>query len=328
MEHVEAVLSQLYKVLNCKIAIKHQGEVYFWPTEKHLNAASLDQLDYKRYVGNKPAEELELWIESSKNISGDSAKLAILFLETELSKQPSLNNSIIKQLEGRQSFSDVSLINKAFEGKSEVYLLLISNVDLEGYGNELKEVVQNSLDTLAQVEYQGDLVVLAEGQGMQDICDDLHKNLVTEIFIEPIIAIGGSLQQAQQLTERYNNAMEAMLIKKNYHLNQHILNYEAMMLYRLIDSIDDKLKLSIIDRIFTPKLVEFLNNEMELTIEEMFKTNLNLTDTSSRLYIHRNTLLYRIDKLYKLTGYDLRKFEDSMIFKLAWLMYKERKKQQ
>ena len=71
--------------------------------------------------------------------------------------------------------------------------------------------------------------------------------------------------------------------------------------------------------IFTEEFFNFLDDEIISTIDVFFQCNLNITDASQKLYIHRNTLIYRLDKILRITGYDIRKFNDAMIFKIAWL---------
>jgi DNA-binding PucR family transcriptional regulator len=96
--------------------------------------------------------------------------------------------------------------------------------------------------------------------------------------------------------------------------------------YRIAYNLDPKLKEFISSRVFTAEFKELLGGELGITIEEFFKNNLNLTDTAAKLYIHRNTLLYRLDKINKCTGFDIKRFEDSWLFKLAWMIHKENSK--
>ena len=77
-------------------------------------------------------------------------------------------------------------------------------------------------------------------------------------------------------------------------------------------------------KVFTDEFSDMVKGELGITIEEFFRNNLNITDTAAKLYIHRNTLLYRLDKIYRCTGFDLKRFEDSWLFRLAWMVFKER----
>ena len=62
------------------------------------------------------------------------------------------------------------------------------------------------------------------------------------------------------------------------------------------------------------------------TIEVFFKLDLNLSEASKELYVHRNTLIYRLDKIQKYTNYDIRKFNDAVLFKIAFFLWKQENK--
>jgi sugar diacid utilization regulator len=233
-------------------------------------------------------------------------------------------DSVVNLLSDQYNYSDVSVINQLINEEKELFFIVLSASDMNGIEPELLEIIKNSAAVKHITKYEGNLIVLVEEQNIYEVCSDLQKNIFTELYVETVIAIGGRLEQPLQLGDLYRNCNEAMLLKQCYGVNLKVLDDQSMLLYRMIASIQKDQKGCIVNKIFSSKFIELLNSEMELTIEEMFKNNLNLTDTSSRLYIHRNTLLYRIEKIHKLTGFDLRKFEDSMIFKLAWLMYKEK----
>lgn len=321
---INDMLAQLHSILKCKVALLWEDKLYFYPAE---DAVSLEKQGLKGYNAWDIAtsgSKCIFYLERSAEIAETSLALACLFLKNQLYGKSSISDSIWKLLSGEYNYADIAVMNQMINQDKALYLIVIGGHEVKSIENELLEIIQNSLDAKHIVEYQGNMLALAEEQNISDACSNLQKNILTELFVETVVVIGGRLEQPQQLRELYNNCIEAMLLKQSYGINQKVLEYQSMLLYRLISSIDRKQKAAIIDQIFNNLSVELLNSEMELTIEEMFKNNLNLTDTSARLYIHRNTLLYRIEKIHKLTGFDLRRFEDSMIFKLAWLMYKEK----
>ena len=99
--------------------------------------------------------------------------------------------------------------------------------------------------------------------------------------------------------------------------------WKKIILERLIDSISEDMKSKIVDD-FNSKIVK-LDDEMIKTIEVFFECGLNLSESAKALYIHRNTLIYRLDKIQKVTSYDIREFNNAMIFKIIFL-YIGRKK--
>ena len=324
MEQINETLSQLHTILKCKIALSTDAELYIYPAEAGVALGEQELQGYSAWDIDSLKGRVIFYTESSAKVNEDLLKLAVLYIKDKLYKTDSLDDSINRLLSGSYNHVDVAVVNQLIGKGSAVNMIVISGSEFSSIEKELFEIIKNSVDVKYITKYQGNLIALVQEQNMYEACSDLQKNILTELFIETVITIGDALEQSQQLLDVYNNCVEAILLKQSYGINEKLLDYQSMLIYRLITSIDQDLKDEIIGRIFSSKFTEFLNSEVELTIEEMFKNNLNLTDTSARLYIHRNTLLYRIDKIYKLTGFDLRKFEDSMIFKLAWLMYKEK----
>jgi hypothetical protein len=326
MEQINDILSQLYKILNCRMALLKDNMIYYYPVEAPVIFEGQELQNYNSWSIDAPGSRVVFYTENGVDVVDSSLKLAALYIKEQLWGKNSLDNSINKLLSGSYNYTDIAAVDQLIIKEKTLNLIIVSGLDVKSIENELLEIIKNSVDVKYIAEYQGNLIGLIEEQNIYEACSNLQKNILTELFVETVISIGGCLEKPQQLASLYNNGIEAIMLKQSYGINQRLLDYQSMLIYRLITSIDQELKSSIVDRIFSNRFIELLNNELELTIEEMFKNNLNLTDTSSRLYIHRNTLLYRIDKIYKLTGFDLRKFEDSMIFKLAWLMYKEKLK--
>jgi hypothetical protein len=299
------------------------AKLHFYPADAGASMVEHELQGYNMYPIEASAGSMIFYTENSVNISEDSLKLAALYIKDRLYSTDNMDDSINRLLTGSYSHSDIAALNRLTDNGAGINLIVISGLEFSGIEKELFEIIKNSVSAKHITEFQGNIIALVQEQNIYEACSDLQKNILTELFIETVIAIGDKLESPQQLANIYDSCVEAVLLKQSYGVNEKILDSQSMLIYRLITSIDQGLKDKIVNRIFSSKFKEFLSSEVELTIEEMFRNNLNLTDTSARLYIHRNTLLYRIDKIYKLTGFDLRRFEDSMIFKLAWLMYKE-----
>lgn len=323
MENIKALLVQLHSIFNCAVALQIRDNLYAYPPESVVLEENQEPQGYKLINIYTPKGEILFYVKSREDIAETALRLAALYIRSQLKDDGDLEKSVLQLLKGEQDPTDILAVESLLTGHKQLQLVVIGLQEAESSTAELPEIIRNSVNTKAIVEYQGNLVVLAEESDIKEACSNLQRNILTEIFIETAIAVGGSLKQPQQLRELYNSCAEALQLKRKYAVNLSLLDNQNMLLYKLISSLEPKLKQNILELVFTDRFEELLNNEMELTIEEMFRNNLNLTDTSARLYIHRNTLLYRIDKIYKYTGFDLRRFEDSMLFKLAWLMYKE-----
>ena len=90
----------------------------------------------------------------------------------------------------------------------------------------------------------------------------------------------------------------------------------------MIYQLPTKLCEMFLQEVFKKGSIELLDSETIITIQKFFENNLNVSETSRKLYVHRNTLVYRLDKIYKLTGLDLRTFDDAIVFKVAMMVKK------
>lgn len=324
--HINQILSQLQSILDCKIALSVDRQLYMYPPqgEDTLEDGTEALKGYKELEIDNMDGSVIFYVEKDANLSETSLSLAVLFIKSQLDKGEDLQQRIDKLLSNNYSYSDIAAVSSFINEDKELYLIVVSGIEVNDNRTELLEIIKNSLNVKLLTEHQGNLIAAVEEQDINEACSALYKNVMTEIYQNCIVVIGGRLKAPQQLAKLYDLCLEAIQLREKYNINENVLDYEGMAVYRLVASMDEDLKQSITQRIFSSRFVEMLNNEIELTIEEMFRNNLNLTDTSARLFVHRNTLLYRIDKIYKQTGFDLRKFEDSMVFKLAWLMYKEK----
>jgi carbohydrate diacid regulator len=98
--------------------------------------------------------------------------------------------------------------------------------------------------------------------------------------------------------------------------------YRNLLLERFLSDVSPELGANYNARIFNRKTARLFNDEMIHTIETFFDNSLNLSETARKLYIHRNTLVYRLEKIRKLTGLDLREFEHAITFKVALMVKK------
>ena len=125
------------------------------------------------------------------------------------------------------------------------------------------------------------------------------------------------------LKKAYDKTLEELQLAVKYDSKETICDEKKLILEGLIDSISEDMKSKIADD-FNSKIAK-LDNEMIRTIEVFFECGLNLSESAKALYIHRNTLIYRLDKIQKVTSYDIREFNNAMIFKIIFL-YIGRKK--
>ena len=146
--------------------------------------------------------------------------------------------------------------------------------------------------------------------------------LNTEAMATVHVAYGTIVNEVKEVSRSYKEAKMALDVGKIFYSDKNIVAYNNLGIGRLIYQLPVSLCRMFIKEIFDGKSPEDLDDETLVTINKFFENNLNVSETSRQLYIHRNTLVYRLDKLQKSTGLDLRVFEDAITFKIALMVVK------
>lgn len=136
------------------------------------------------------------------------------------------------------------------------------------------------------------------------------------------IALGTIVQEIKDVSRSYKEAKMALDVGKIFYSERSVVAYSNLGIGRLIYQLPVPLCKMFIKEIFDGKSPDDLDEETLVTINKFFENSLNVSETSRQLYIHRNTLVYRLDKLQKSTGLDLRVFEDAITFKIALMVVK------
>jgi carbohydrate diacid regulator len=177
--------------------------------------------------------------------------------------------------------------------------------------------------------YDSDIVVV-ENTDSRDEPFESNAHMIrdminSEIYAGAHVGVGSTHTGAPGIRDSLLEAREAIRVGRLFNIPEDIYVYRNILLERIIDRIpQDKIEEAAGD-ILGRDMDTLLHGEMVNTVEVFFKNNLNISDSARILYIHRNTLLYRLDKIQKVTGLDIRKFEDAVVFKLVYLLKIRRK---
>ncbi len=184
-----------------------------------------------------------------------------------------------------------------------------------------------SKDFVTAVDEKNIIVVkeLEENDGNDEL-EKIAENLYTQIEEsgeeDILIAYGTIVDDIKEVSKSYKEAKLALDVGKIFFDDKHIIAYSKLGIGRLIYQLPLPLCKMFIKEIFGGKSPDDFDEETLTTINKFFENNLNVSETSRQLYIHRNTLVYRLDKLQKSTGLDLRVFEDAITFKIALMVVK------
>ena len=162
-------------------------------------------------------------------------------------------------------------------------------------------------DGYPEMEHTARQILESLGSGKKDVAHVAYGTIVDEI---------------KEVSRSYKEARMALDVGKIFFAERNVIAYSSLGIGRLIYQLPIPLCKMFIKEIFGGKSPEDFDEETLTTINKFFENSLNVSETSRQLYIHRNTLVYRLDKLQKITGLDLRVFEDAITFKIALMVVK------
>lgn len=182
-------------------------------------------------------------------------------------------------------------------------------------------------DFVTAVDEKNIIIVkeLEPGDGHEELertAQNLYTLLVEDGEEDVLIAYGTIVNDIKEVSKSYKEAKLALDVGKIFFGDRNVIAYSALGIGRLIYQLPIPLCKMFIREIFEGKSPDDFDEETLTTINKFFENNLNVSETSRQLYIHRNTLVYRLDKLQKSTGLDLRVFEDAITFKIALMVVK------
>ncbi len=155
----------------------------------------------------------------------------------------------------------------------------------------------------------------------------LNETVMNETGLIVSVGIGNIIKDVSELHNSYRQARRALEIGRVFRPDEHVLIYYSLMLERFLSTLSSETAMHYHGLLFNQENSRLFSDEMLQTIEMFFKKDLNLSDTARQLYIHRNTLVYRLDKVQRQTGLDLRRFDDAVTFKMLFDMEKCRNNQ-
>lgn len=193
----------------------------------------------------------------------------------------------------------VEAVQKLFSDKQKDFVLNINETDIV--------VIKRLYDT----ENMTDAVETAQS---------IEKQLKDSFGINCVIGISTPANHLRELADRYKEAQVAIDIGGIFDSEKNIIKYDSLGLGRIIYQLPTTLCEMFLNEVFKKGSIESLDEDTLETINKFFENNLNVSETSRKLYVHRNTLVYRLEKIKKITGLDLREFDHAIIFKVAMMV--------
>ncbi|MGM9662880.1 MAG: PucR family transcriptional regulator [Oscillospiraceae bacterium] len=175
---------------------------------------------------------------------------------------------------------------------------------------------------------EGDVVLIhqmPENSGLKElnrVAAQLEGALSNGEENHVVIGVGTVAEHLRELAKSYKEAQIAIEVGKVFDTEKFIINYDNLGIGRLIYQLPTTLCEMFLQEVFKKNPIDSLDQETLFTIHKFFENNLNVSETARKLFVHRNTLVYRLEKIKKLTGLDLREFDDAITFKVALMVKK------
>ena len=148
----------------------------------------------------------------------------------------------------------------------------------------------------------------------------IERVMHEELGAKTVIGISTVARHLRELADRYKETQVAIDVGRIFETEKTIINYETLGLGRIIYQLPTTLCEMFLNEVFKKNPIETLDEDTLETINKFFENNLNVSETSRKLYVHRNTLVYRLEKIKKITGLDLREFDHAIVFKVAMMV--------
>ena len=207
---------------------------------------------------------------------------------------------LIRQV-GHGDVATVDVLCSMFADKIQDFVLSINEMDIAVVKQITPNITSEELEKMAQ---------------------SMEDTLKNELRIKTVIGIGTIAEHLRELADSYKEAQTAIEVGKVFDTEKSIMHYENLGIGRLIYQLPTTLCEIFLSEVFKKNSIDSLDQETLFTINKFFENNLNVSETSRKLFVHRNTLVYRLEKIKKLTGLDLRQFDHAIVFKVALMVRK------
>ena len=288
-----------------------------------------------RYMGTGQKNEYIVFVEGEDKMAEKMSKLLAISLgnikslyDEKYDKASFIKNIILDNILS----SDIYIKSKELHFNTEE-LRIVFLIKFYGKTDMMPfEMLQNmfpdkSKDYVISVG-EHDIVLVKElkaGTEMRDIekiAVNIADTLSSEFYTKVSIGISTIVDNIKDLAKAYQEAQVALEVGKVFETEKNIISYENLGIGRLIYQLPTTLCEMFLQEVFKKGSLDSLDRETLMTIQCFFENNLNVSETSRKLFVHRNTLVYRLEKIRKLTGLDLREFEHAITFKVALMVRK------
>ena len=239
-----------------------------------------------------------------KNIISDNILISDIYMRAkELHVAAEVNRGVfvVRPVDDRLESAPLDLVQSLFPDRQNDFVLSVGEQDV---------VLIHQLDKNAN------------SSDLEKVALRIEEALRIDGESSVFVGIGTMAQHLRELAKAYKEAQIAIEVGKVFDTERYVINYENLGIGRLIYQLPTTLCEMFLQEVFKKNPIDALDQETLFTIYKFFENNLNVSETARKLFVHRNTLVYRLEKIKKLTGLDLREFDDAITFKVALMVKK------
>ena len=225
----------------------------------------------------------------------------------------------------------VDMYNKAQKLHIEQAERVVYVIEIQGKKDSAAlELVKNlfvtkTQDFVTEVDEQSIILIkntrdLRSDEKLQELASMIVDNMHAEAMVKVRVGYGNRVNNLQDIAKSYQEAKMALEVGRIFYAEREIIAYNLLGIGRLIYQLPMSLCEMFIHEVFGDEIPDVFNEENNVTIQKFFENNLNISETARQLYVHRNTLVYRLERLERVIGLDIRRFDDAMTFKIAMMV--------
>jgi len=206
------------------------------------------------------------------------------------------------------------ILIQADEDKADSIYSILSKIFRPSGGDNVVLLSKRMAAIIKAIDGENDMDTIIE------LAEAIDETLETEVQCIASIGIGGVKNSLYSLRDSYLEAQDAIDLGTLQESGRRIYVFQRLLLERFLQEIPKNLRKQFYDLAYSDLLQNIMTDELLVTINAFFECNLNLSEAARKIYIHRNTLIYRLDKVQKLTGLDLRNFDDAALLKIMLML--------
>ena len=336
IDRTVGVIDDTFTIIACSDLAKigEHNEYLFVDFDETSDCFVREGYTYKPF-GNGQKNEYAVFVAGADDLAAKFCSLLAislagikLYYDEKYDRSNFIKNVILDNILPGDIFVKARELHFAMDASRVILLIRVLTVnDISVY-----DVIQNLFpdkqkDFVFNIS-ENDIVLVKEIRAgiesgdLEKLARSIVDTLGSEFYTRVNVGIGTTVNNIKDLARSFKEAQVALEVGKVFDTDKNIVSYDNLGIARLIYQLPTTLCEMFLREVFKKGSIDSLDQETLFTIQRFFENNLNVSETSRKLFVHRNTLVYRLEKIKKLTGLDLREFDHAIVFKVALMVKK------